>query len=345
MNQKELNELRRRFRLDRTGFNRVYGCFVNGNKEIVSDLDESFGYMPEAEAERYLGLLKKVLSGRLGKNLIDIVFSTQQVMEGEEHKLLSALRDSELKDREVRTAFYQKVIDQLDMEGGNYLLLMSHERYDVPHRGGDDELQPDASDQTFSYFVCGVYPVKEGKAELGYFPQENEFHNLAAGQIVCPPELGFLFPAFDDRTANIYNALLYTRTPDQVHHDFIAAVFHTEPPLSAAEQREGFQAALSGALDDSFNMEVVQAVHEQLLDKIEQHKESKDPEPLTVSVQEVAAILKDCGVADTQVAAFEAQCGAQFGDGAVLNPENIIDSKHFEVKTSDASVAIDPKRS
>ena len=82
MNQKELNELRRRFRLDRTGFNRVYGCFVNGNKEIVSDLDESFGYMPEAEAERYLGLLKKVLSGRLGKNLIDIVFSTQQVMGG-----------------------------------------------------------------------------------------------------------------------------------------------------------------------------------------------------------------------------------------------------------------------
>ena len=39
------------------------------------------------------------------------------------------------------------------------------------------------------------------------------------------------------------------------------------------------------------------------------------------------------------------RCGEQFGDGAVLNPENIIDSKHFEVKTSDASVAIDPKRS
>ena len=233
MNQKELNELRRRFRLDRTGFNRVYGCFVNGNKEIVSDLDESFGYMPEAEAERYLGLLKKVLSGRLGKNLIDIVFSTQQVMEGEEHKLLSALRDSELKDREVRTAFYQKVIDQLDMEGGNYLLLMSHERYDVPHRGGDDELQPDASDQTFSYFVCGVYPVKEGKAELGYFPQENEFHNLAAGQIVCPPELGFLFHAFDDRAANIYNALYYSRRPDELHQEFIDGVFHTEPPMSA----------------------------------------------------------------------------------------------------------------
>ena len=147
----------------------------------------------------------------------------------------------------------------------------------------------------YSYLLCSICPVKLTKPALSYHVRENEFHNRRADWLVSPPELGFLFPAFDDRTANIYNALLYTRTPDQVHHEFIAAVFHTEPPLSAAEQREGFQAALSGALDDSFNMEVVQAVHEQLLDKIEQHKESKDPEPLTVSVQEVAAILKAAG--------------------------------------------------
>ena len=345
MTQKELAELRRRFRPDKNAISRIYGCYVNSNKEVISYLDESIGTMPQEEMEKYLSLLKKGLSGSLGRNLIDIVFSTQQVADSDEHRLLRALRDSQLKDGAAREQFYQTVIQSLDMGESNYLILLAHDTYDVPHRGRDDEVQADASDQVFSYIVCCICPVKDGKSELGFFSGDNEFHSCMASQIVSQPELGFLFPAFDDRTANIYNALLYTRTPDQVHHEFIAAVFHTEPPLSAAEQREGFQAALSGALDDSFNMEVVQAVHEQLLDKIEQHKESKDPEPLTVSVQEVAAILKDCGVADTQVAAFEAQCGEQFGDGAVLNPENIIDSKHFEVKTSDASVAIDPKRS
>ena len=345
MNQKELSELKRRFRPDKSAIHRIYGCFVNGNQEIVSYLDESMGRMPEEESAQYLGFLKKTLSGTLGKQLIDIVFSTQQVADSEEHRLLSTLRTSELKDAEARDAFYQQVIGSLDMGENNYLILLGADAYDVPHRGKDGEVDRDACEEVFRYFVCCVCPVKDGTPELGYFHGENEFHISMEKQIVGQPELGFLFPAFDDRTANIYNALLYTRTPDQVHHEFIAAVFHTEPPLSAAEQREGFQAALSGALDDSFNMEVVQAVHEQLLDKIEQHKESKDPEPLTVSVQEVAAILKDCGVADNQVAAFEAQCGEQFGDGAVLNPENIIDSKHFEVKTSDASVAIDPKRS
>ena len=343
MNQKELNELRRRFRLDRTGFNRVYGCFVNGNKEIVSDLDESFGYMPEAEAERYLGLLKKVLSGRLGKNLIDIVFSTQQVMEGEEHKLLSALRDSELKDRETRTAFYQKVIDQLDMEGGNYLLLMSHERYDVPHRGGDDELQPDASDQTFSYFVCGVYPVKEGKAELGYFPQENEFHNLAAGQIVCPPELGFLFPAFDDRAANIYNALYYSRGLVDIHEEFITGVFQTEKvPMSSGAQKLAFSDVLCESLGSDCSLDLVRSVHGEIRERLLLHKESKAPEMPEIYVEDVDDILKNNGISDEKVSAFHEACSRQLGQQPALNPVNLMETNKFEMTTPQGKITVDP---
>ena len=98
MNQKEVSELRRRWRLEKSAVSRIYGCYVNCNKEIVSDLDESLGMMPEEEAEKYLGLLKKSLSGALGKNLIDIIFSTQQVMDSEEHKLLSALCSSAYKE-------------------------------------------------------------------------------------------------------------------------------------------------------------------------------------------------------------------------------------------------------
>ena len=87
MNQKELNELRRRWKPDKNAISRIYGCFVNSNKEIITDLDESLGMVTQEEAEKYLSLLKKALSGALGKNLIDIVFSTQQVMAGEEHRI------------------------------------------------------------------------------------------------------------------------------------------------------------------------------------------------------------------------------------------------------------------
>ena len=116
MNQKEVSELRRRFRPDKNAVSRIYGCYVNSNREIVSYLDESLGSMPQDEAEKYLSLLKKSLSGTLGRNLIDLVFSTQQVADSEEHRLLMSLRDSKLKDHEARETFYRKVIDSLELE-------------------------------------------------------------------------------------------------------------------------------------------------------------------------------------------------------------------------------------
>ena len=166
-----------------------------------------------------------------------------------------------------------------------------------------------------------------------------------ATQIVSDPELGFLFPAFDDRTANIYNALFYSRKADEIHQEFIDAVFHTEPPMSAAEQKEAFQGALSEAFDGACSMEVIQSVHEQLAGKIEQHKESKDPEALTLTTGEISGILQDCGVSEANISAFQKSCGERFGEGAVLTPANLIDAGRFEVKTAQATISVDPEYS
>lgn len=344
MNQKEIAELRRRFRPDKSAISRIYGCYVNGSsKEIISDLDEPLSLMPEEESEKYLSLLKKALSGTLGRNLVDIVFSTQQVADSDEHRLLTTLRSSALKSAEARNAFYQTVIEALDMGESNYLILLACDAYDVPHKGADGDNQPDASDEVFQYILCCVCPVKGCKMELGYFPGENEFHSCAAGQVVSPPELGFLFPAFDNRTANIYNALFYSRNADQLHQEFIDAVFRTEPPMSAAEQREAFESALSGALEEDCLMDVVQSVHEQLREKIDQHRESRDPEPLAVTAKEVGGILRSCGIAQERLDAFQMRCDEYFGENAALNPSNLIDSKRFEVKTAEITITIPPE--
>ncbi len=340
MNQKELGELRRRFQPDRSAVSRIYGCYVNTQREVISYLDESLGRMPLEESEKYLGLLKKSLSGALGKNLIDVVFTTEQVMDSDEYRLLSALRESELKNGEIRQEFYQRVIESLDMGESNYLILMAYDAYDVPRRGGDG--QPGDSENVYRCILCCVCPVKDGKPELGYFPGENEFHNCVAGQIVSAPELGFLYPAFDDRTANLYNALFYTRKADQLHQEFIDAIFRTEAPMSAAEQREAFETALQEGLEEACSMAVVQSVHEQLRERLEEHRDSKDPEPLSLTAGEVGGILRQCGVEEARVEAFQAQCAQRFGESAALNPANLIDSKRFEVKTGEVTVSVDP---
>ena len=301
MNQKELGELRRRFRPEKSAISRVYGCYVNSSREIVSFLDESLGRMAQEEAEKYLSLLKKSLSGTLGKQLIDIVFSTEQVMDSDEYRLLSALRESELKSGDIRQEFYRKVIESLDMGDSNYVILLAFDAYDVPQRGGDGESS--GSETVFRYVLCCVCPVKACRAELGYFPGENEFHSCSAGQIVSPPELGFLYPAFDGRAANLYNALFYTKSTGRLHQEFIDAIFRTEAPMSADEQRESFQEALREGLEEACSMEVVQSVHEQLRERIEAHREAKDQEPLslgevTISVDPASSYLVESRTID-----------------------------------------------
>lgn len=343
MNQKELGELRRRLRPDKCAIKCIYGCYVNGNKEIVSYLDESLGRMSEEEAEKYLSLLKKTMSGSLGRNLVDVVFSTEQVMDSDEYRLLSALRESELKSGEIREEFYRKVIDSLDMGDSNYVILLAYDAYDVPTRSRDGEAVD--SDTMYRYILCCVCPVKDGKLELGYFPGENEFHSCVPGQIVAQPELGFLFPAFDDRAANIYNVLFYTKSAGDVHQDFLDGVFRAEPPMSADEQKEAFESALTFALADSCRLEVVQAIHEQLREKIEAHRENKDPDAPSVTAGEVEDILLRQGVSEEEASAFRAQCQERFGENAVLNPENLIDSKRFQVKAGEVTVSVDPASS
>ena len=343
MNQKELGELRRRLRPDKCAIKCIYGCYVNGNKEIVSYLDESLGRMSEEEAEKYLSLLKKTMSGSLGRNLVDVVFSTEQVMDSDEYRLLSALRESELKSGEIREEFYRKVIDSLDMGDSNYVILLAYDAYDVPTRSRDGEAVD--SDTMYRYILCCVCPVKDGKLELGYFPGENEFHSCVPGQIVAQPELGFLFPAFDDRAANIYNVLFYTKSAGDVHQDFLDGVFRAEPPMSADEQKEAFESALTSALADSCRLEVVQAIHEQLREKIEAHRENKDPDAPSVTAGEVEDILLRQGVSEEEASAFRAQCQERFGENAVLNPENLIDSKRFQVKAGEVTVSVDPASS
>ena len=166
MNQKELKEIRRRFSLEKDSISHIYGCYVNAAKEIVTKIDMSVGLMEQEEAEMYLKLLKKAISGNLGRNLLDIPFSVAQVEGSDEHRLLQALRTSHLKDENMRDLMYDRIIESLDMGEDSYVILMAADSYDVPFKGGDDEIFEEGSNEVFDYIVCGIYPVKDAKSAL-----------------------------------------------------------------------------------------------------------------------------------------------------------------------------------
>jgi len=344
MNEKEIGEIRRRVRRDRSNMPAIYGCYVNSQKEIVSVFRQSVGMMPENEAEKYFGVMKRTLSGTIGKNLIDIRFSTAQVADSPEHHLLMELRKSGLQNEEGRMELFRKIIDAVSLPDG-FVILIGCDSYDVPFRSKDGEVQSDASTDVYTYLLCAVCPVKLRKPGLKYMSESKEFHDGGAVNELCAPEMGFLFPAFDDRSTNIYNALYYTHSPKQENEAMIDALFRVKAPRPAAEQKKSFETLLSGSLAESCSLDVVQSVHDHLRQCIELHKESKVPDTLLISKEQVKDALRDSGVPQEQIARFSVSYDDAFGFEAELHPRNIIDSRHFEVKTPDVSIKVNPDRS
>lgn len=342
MNKKEISELRRRFNIEKHNISCIRGCYVNEKREIISEFTNTLLTMPDEETEKFLSIFKKTLSGALNKNLVDIGFSTAQVESSDEHKLLMELRSSAIKDDECVSKLFHAIIDSLDIEG-NYLILLMSDIYDVPLRSRDGNRLDDSASQ-FSYIMCAVCPVKLTKSALGYNPAENGFRSTGSDYIVASPEVGFMFPAFDNRATNIYNALYYTRNSAQNHRELTDAIFKSEIPKPADEQRDSFRALISETLEDECSYSVIQTVHTQLSELIAEHDADKtDDEQLVVTKGKVNAILESCGVSEEKLTAFGQKYDEAFGIGADLIPQNLVDSK-FELRTEEATVRIDPEK-
>ena len=344
MNEKEIGEIRRRFRRERSNMTAIYGCYVNDQKEIVTEYRQSIGMMSENEAERYFGLMKRTLSGTIGKNLIDITFRTSQVAGSPEHKLLMDLRACALKDNELRMSLYKKIIESVHMDEC-YLILLGCDSYDVPFKSRDDAMQADNSSEVYTYLTCAICPVKQTKPNLHYVPEEKEFHDGGITQVAQAPAMGFLFPAFDNRATNIYNALFYTRDSALGHETLVDSLFNVQAPKPAAEQKKNFEALLAASLKEECSLEVVQNVHDQLRQCIEMHKEAKVAEPLMISKEQVKTALEESGVSESHIAKFSVDYDETFGFEAELHPKNIIDNKKFEIHTPDVSIKVSPERS
>ena len=340
MNEKEVAELRRRYRADRSNITRIRGCYVSEDKKILSQFNQSLCLFSEEETEEMLKILKKTLSGGIGKNLVQISFTNQQVLEGEEHRLLMRLRDSELTDDEAISSLYEKMIQSIDMEG-SYLILLAHDKYDVFSKGKDGQREEDSS-SVFSYLLCAVCPVKLTKPQLSYSSGESAFKNVAVSSVVAPPETGFLFPTFDDRSANLYHALFYTKTLSDDHAKLIDSVFRTPVPMPAEVQRSVFQSLLSKNVPEAEKLDFVQDLQDKIVDVIDEYYEGEETEPLTVAPEKMESILVECGAEKKNAEAFREEYASTFGETS-LSPQNLFDQRKFEVKMPDVVIKVNPE--
>lgn len=338
MKEKEIAEIRRRYRNDRSNISRISGCYVNSQKEIISEFDQSLGMMSQDDADAMLGLLKKALSGHIGTNLLEIEFSTEQVNSGAEHALLTRLRSSEIKDADARTELYNKIIESLEIEG-SYLIILAHDACDIFETNAEGEKDFDST-SVYSYVICAICPVKEGKPSISYYFPEKCFRTLCADTVLSKPEAAFVFPVLEDSQTNIYKALYYTKNLEDNHPELVNAIFANEVPMPAKEQKETFSELLEKTVGEECSVRLVSSIHAQLNAVIEENKAEGDSEIPYISKNDASEMLRYGGVSEEKIEAFEKGFDESFGENAEIPPKNISSTKQLRVETPEVSVKV-----
>ena len=341
MNKKEVLEIRKQYTHEKCSITRICGCYVDGEKNIKTQLKEAFLSLPEEETFKYFNLFKQTLSGTLGKNLLNLEFPLDAENPGGPQEFLLKLRDSKSQDDALLEEFYQKIIENYYFPE-NYYIILIHVAYDIPGKSLDGSEMFDASEDVYEYLLCSLCPVKLSKPGLFYNAETNNIENRIRDWVVDPPVKGFLFPAFNDRNTDIHSMLYFSKMAEELQPEFIESMFGCFLPLTADSQKETFNYLISDTLGDDCDYEVVKNIHEHLTELVEETKDS--PDPLVLTKPDVKRLFELSGVPEEKLETFDQTFEAAAGEKASLLATNIAGGKKFNIETPDVVIKVNPER-
>ena len=339
MNNTDVLELKKRFKKGNS-IVRIEGCYVlSMDKKIQTYIDGYFDDLSEDEQFRYLEIFRKGLSGVLGKNLQSLSFEKEEGAENPKTMMsLLALRDSELKDKNILNAFYQSIIDNYQAHS-NYLILLINDLYDVPVKGTDNVLQGE-SEEVYSYVYCLICPVVMDKPELAY----NEGENLIAMKERCPlvglPEVGFLYPAFNDRSTDVNELLYYCKDPKDNHPEFIETFLGCKEEPSIDDEKEVFNQIVEDVLSevqeyDTFEM--VRSIND-CLNSLVNDKVSGSP--VTLNKEGMKDLMLNAGLKEEHVETLEKHFDEEAGEDASFKVDSLREKKNMTMKSDDVRIVL-----
>lgn len=333
MRKKDILELKKRFKKDHCTFTKMCGCYVNGEKNILLKFRETFLNLEEDDYFKYLEIAKKVLSGTIENNILELNFELNEEHVNEKQLEFMKLKNSQLKDDLLLDDFYNSIINNYDYEG-NFLILIFHDAYDIITKTKDNA-KLDESEEVYEYILCAICPVELSKAGLRYFEEENSIKSRTRDWVVEAPSNGFIFPAFINRTTDVNSIMYYTKNAKDTHPELMENVLGCPSKQTNTEKKETFNDILRDALgpdekkSDHFFMEIQESLNNKIEEHNIIHEDSETPIFLTDEV--IQDILNESGVPDEITTKIEKSYAESFGDTPPV-ADILIDNKALAAK-------------
>lgn len=327
MNKKEVAEIKKNF-TDSSGFftlNHILTAYVDPQKNILCKDNRLYSLIPEDEGAVMLESLKKILGGRLGKNLTEYGFPNEEYAEdGAQSDLYAAVR-GKLEDEVSCDKLLARIVNNMEYEMA-YTVIIGYCSYSVMTKDRNDESYDDAAEE-YNFIAAAVCPVSTGDDGLMFDRENSSIVKKANTDLIISrtPTDGFFFPVFSDRSPDVNRVMYYTKTPKKPNISVVEDVLGCNFVMTCQSEKETFQQVLTDVVGDELSYTVITQVNEALRDIVANAK--NETEMPLIDDSKLHGILFDAGVSSEKLDALPAVFKEKVGEADGLTAENLVENK------------------
>ncbi|MCM8710358.1 DUF4317 domain-containing protein [Clostridium sp. SYSU_GA19001] len=349
MNKKELNKMKKEFKLDSAllSIKEIYNAYIKKDNGNVIYTDLNYFQMLDAEAqELYLNNFKKIVGGTLNTKLFELQF---KITDGynESQLLLNDMLKSEDKESyiEYNNKFVGKVLENYTYDSDVVVTLIKGEYWRASNSKNKSEIHgEDDVVQALPFIMGTINKVEPFKKTLVFNYKEREFKPSSMLDTYInlkSPLDGFMFPSFENGCLDINKVLFYNSKLKDLNYKFIDKVLNCNMRLTAEEEKNCFTNIIKNVVGESVKPEVIESIYSKI-SEIQDFAE--EDEEATISLSDMKNILKDIEVKDIEFIdnVFEDSCGKEY-KFTVSNILPDFNSKSLKVWNDDISICMNPK--
>ena len=310
MNKKDIANIRKEFKLNNYRMNilEIFNVYVKKESgEIYHYVGEPFQMLDQETQELFLANFKKVLTGNLDSKLFELKFvhdvedSTQRILFNGLHVASSDWREHMLQIVEKMFAHTVYEFDTVVTFIRGEYRQATKKRDMESEEGGDDEVS------SSHFILCSLNKTDQPKKTLIFDYIDKEFKpNHAVDPIInlASPLSGFLFPTFQNHTADVNHILYCAGKANQPDVTFIEEVLNCGDIITAAEDKDSFELILNSVMGEEVDSRVISNVYEEIDKLVQENNEDKESELESpkLDYRDVERILTVSGVEDVDTA-------------------------------------------
>lgn len=348
MNKKELNKMKKEFKLDSVllSIKEIYNLYIKKDNLSVIHSDMTYFEMLDSEAQEiYLNNFKKIIGGAIDTKLFELSFTTENEV-NETQILLTEALNSETNEDLIKhmDTLAQGLIDNYSYDADVVVTFIKGDYWSSKGRKDDEYEAIEDYVNSLPFIMGSVNKVEPFKKTLMFNYEEKEIRTSSVLDTFInlnSPIDGFMFPSFDNGFANMNKVIYYNSKPKDINYKFIDNVLKCSMKLTAEEEKNCFTDILRSVVGESVKSDVIEDIYSKLELMKEVYEEDEKP---VISLNDVKSILKDVEAKDIEVleTAFEETCGKdyKFNIGNILPASN---TKSVKIWNDNISINMNPK--